>query len=115
MRCLMSFKAQGPKASKCFVTEKENRMSKLPPYQTTMIGSMPHASAEDAFATLAQHPLSIPSWPQLPKRSFLEGMIPQCSEGLPGVQVDHSSKRLWLENDENLACALADFYENIIE
>jgi methionine synthase II (cobalamin-independent) len=89
-------------------------MPRLPAFQTTMIGSMPHASAEDALKTLSRYPLSIPSWPQLPKRSFLEGMVPQCSEGLPGIQVDHDSKRLWLANDEDLGYAMAGFYEHVI-
>lgn len=89
-------------------------MPKLPAQQTTMIGSMPHASAEDALNTLAQFPLTIPSWPQLPKRSFLEGMVPQCSEGLPGIQVDHKAKRIWLAQNDNLAQSLAEFYENVI-
>ena len=89
-------------------------MPKLPAYQTTMIGSMPHASTEEALKTLEKFPLAIPSWPQLPKRSFLEGMVPQCSEGLPGIQVDHDAKRLWLAQNDDLAQGLAEFYENVL-
>lgn len=80
-----------------------------------MIGSMPQATAEEAYQTLQQYPLSIPAWPQLPKRSFKEAMIPQYTEGFPGIQVDEQEKRIWVERDEDLPNKMAAFYEHVIE
>ena len=79
-----------------------------------MIGSMPQASAAEALDVLAQHPLQIPAWPQLPQRSFLEGMVPQYSEGFPGLKVDHDRKQLWVENDGELLDAMTTFYEAVV-
>ncbi len=52
----------------------------------TAIGSMPHADPKAACAMVRKH-LRLPHWPQLPKRSPLENMYVQYSEGLPGASV----------------------------
>ena len=79
-----------------------------------MIGSMPHPEAGAALEVLNQYPLSIPTWPQLPKRSFKESMIPQCSEGMPGIAVDELQKRFWLQRDDDLVDKMTSFYENVV-
>ena len=90
------------------------RMPVLPAHQTTMIGSMPHLSAKDAFRALKQYPLTIPAWPQLPRRSFKEAMIPQFSEAFPGIRVDDVAKRIWVQADDDLPNAMVEFYEHVI-
>ncbi len=82
--------------------------------KSTMIGSLPHKSADDAFGLLDAYPLSIPTWPQLPRRSFREGMIPQYTEGFPGIRMNEAEKKIWVENDESLIDAMADFYEKVV-
>ena len=89
-------------------------MMKLPDNPTTMIGSMPHEYSVDAFEPLNDHPLVIPAWPQLPKRSFKEAMIPQYSEGFPGVQVDRKEKKVWVQRDDKLMDKMAGFFEDIV-
>jgi hypothetical protein len=89
-------------------------MPKLIANQSTMIGSMPHQSAEEAYELLTHYPLSIPAWPQLPKRSFKEAMIPQYSEGFPGITVDEHNKRIWVERNDELLDTMAVFFENVI-
>jgi len=89
-------------------------MLKIAANQSTMIGSMPHKAAEEAYDLLKRYPLSIPAWPQLPKRSFKEAMIPQYSEGFPGIQVDEKGKRIWAQYDEDLPNRMAIFYENVV-
>jgi methionine synthase II (cobalamin-independent) len=86
----------------------------LPAHQTTMIGSMPHLTANEAFRALELNPLSIPAWPQLPRRSFKEAMIPQCSEAFPGVRVDEAAKRIWVQVDDDLPSAMVEFYERVV-
>lgn len=82
--------------------------------KTTMIGSLPHTSADSALSLLNKYPLSIPAWPQLPKRSFKELMIPQYSEGFPGIQVDEENKRFWVEKNDSLLDEMTRFYEDMI-
>ncbi len=82
------------------------------PYMTTGIGSLPHVDAEAAVA-LVLETFDIPFWPQLPRVSFREQMIPQYSEGLPFIRVDSEKKSVWVNrsgSDE-----LERFYESCTE
>ncbi len=84
----------------------------LQPYMTTGIGSLPHEDAE-AAVQLVLETFDIPFWPQLPKVSFREQMIPQYSEGLPFIRVDSAKKSVWVNrsgSDE-----LERFYESCSE
>ncbi len=90
------------------------RMFNVTPSSTTMIGSMPYDSPEKAFSALSQHPLSIPTWCQLPKQSFKETMVPQYSEGFPGIVIDENEKKTWVQLEDGLLNEIAAFYENFI-
>jgi len=79
-----------------------------------MMGSMPHLTPADAAKALEQFPLTIPAWPQLPKRSFKEAMIPQYTEAFPGIQVDEEEQRIWVQVDDDLPNTMAEFYEHVI-
>jgi hypothetical protein len=81
---------------------------------TTMIGSMPHLKAGDALAMLEQYPLSIPAWPQLPRRSFREAMTVQYSEGFPGIIIDEAEKTIRIGRGDQLLDDMAKFYELIL-
>lgn len=78
------------------------------PFSTTGIGSLPHLSAEDA-CSLVLESFDIPFWPQLPKVSFLEGMVPQYSEGMPFVNIDTKKENIFINRDES--DELERFYE----
>lgn len=80
----------------------------LQSFSTTGIGSMPHPHAEEACKIIFEC-VDIPFWPQLPKRSFLESMIPQYSEGLPFVRVEAGGIHVEKTKDE----AIESFYEAI--
>ena len=82
--------------------------------KSVMIGSMPHPEVGAAMEALDQYPLSIPTWPQLSKRSFKESMIPQCSGGLPGIAIDEGAKRIWLQRDDGLVDKMTSFYEDVV-
>jgi hypothetical protein len=82
---------------------------------TTIIGSMPQKTPEDAHRLLEKYPLTIPAWPQLPKRSYKELMIPQFSEGFPGICVDEMNKRIFLEQKDDLVDAMTSFYNAYID
>jgi methionine synthase II (cobalamin-independent) len=70
----------------------------IKPFSTTGIGSLPHRNTEDA-CRLILGTVDIPFWPQLPKRSFREFMIPQYSEGMPFFRTDPEKETFWLERD----------------
>jgi len=64
------------------------------PLATTGIGSLPFTDAEEAAAFVLDADLSVPFWPQLPRRGFLEQMIPQYSEAMPCVRVEPDEGRI---------------------
>jgi len=80
----------------------------LQSFSTTGIGSMPHSDVKEACRVIFEC-VDIPFWPQLPKRSFLEFMIPQYSEGFPFIRVD--AGHIYVEKPEERA--ILSFYEAI--
>lgn len=84
-------------------------------FQSLMVGSMPQTEPRQALDVLERYPTSIPTWPQLPKRSFKETMVPQYSEGFPGIRVDEEEKKIWVEWDDELFNDMATFYEQVVE
>lgn len=81
------------------------------PFLTTGIGSLPHTDPEEA-CRLVLATFDIPFWPQLPKLSFRESMIPQFSEGIPSLKVDEKRQNLWIERNSG---DLIKFYETYSE
>lgn len=67
----------------------------LPLCSITGIGSMPHTNPEEAVECIFRN-ADIPFWPQLPKRSFLEGMIAQFSSSIPCVKIDLLNQKVKL-------------------
>jgi len=76
---------------------------------TTGIGSVPFTNGNDGTTFLFNAGLSIPFWPQLPKRCFAEEMIPQYSEGMPCVRVEAEQERILLD-PSNRDTELEEFY-----
>jgi methionine synthase II (cobalamin-independent) len=70
-------------------------------------GSLPHVDPE-AACHLVMETLAIPTWPQLPKRSFLENMYVQFSEGFPGVVV--ADEQLYIKREDDLDAGLEQLY-----
>lgn len=82
-------------------------MTKIKPFSTTGIGSLPHTDAAEAVE-LVLGSFDIPFWPQLPRLGFRELMIPQYSEGMPGLRVDEAKGDVSVERDEE---EIRRFYE----
>jgi len=80
----------------------------LKPLSTTGIGSLPHLVPVDACSLILET-FDIPFWPQLPKRSFLEWMIPQYIEGMPYVKMDPENRTIIISRDSS--DELERFYE----
>ena len=67
--------------------------------QPLAAGSLPHTNP-DVACRLALDTLGIPTWPQLPRRSFLESMYVQYSERFPDVVV--TDERIFPDRDRDL-------------
>ncbi len=80
----------------------------IKPFSTTGIGSLPHLKAEDACRLILET-FDIPFWPQLPRISFREFMVPQYSEGMPFIKLDTEKQIVWIE--KNKSDELERFYE----
>jgi len=74
----------------------------------TAIGSMPHTDPSEACSQVSHYLKDIPAWPQLPKRSFLENMYAQYSEGFPGVVIE--GDRIFVDRSRDLDKPLEKLY-----
>ncbi len=81
----------------------------IKPYSTTGIGSLPHQNPEDA-CSLILRTFDIPFWPQLPRISFRESMVPQYSEGMPYLRMSEKDETVWVMRDDS--DELERFYES---
>jgi methionine synthase II (cobalamin-independent) len=79
----------------------------------TAIGSMPHVEPREACSLVLKYLPEIPAWPQLPKKSFLENMYVQFSEGFPGVIVE--GERIWVDRSKDLSKPLEQLYTAYLE
>jgi len=81
----------------------------------TIIGSMSHTDPAVACAQVTHHLRDIPAWPQLPKRTFLENMYVQYSQGFPGVVVDKAEKKIYVDRRQDLTSPLEKFYSAFLD
>jgi len=80
-------------------------------YHATGIGSLPHKDEKDAFRLILENFPSIPFWPQLPNRSFLEGMVVQYSEGFPSLKWDQREQKVWIDTSRDFDREVVTFYQ----
>jgi methionine synthase II (cobalamin-independent) len=74
---------------------------------------MPQTDPDEACSLVLAHLAEIPPWPQLPKRSFLENMYVQYSEGFPGVVV--KGEHLYVDRSQDLDEDLTKLYVAYLE
>ncbi len=80
----------------------------------TIIASLPDIEPAAACEKISRFLVDLPAWPQLPRRSYLENMYAQYSEGFPGVIIadqkisverkpdfDHLLEQLYSDSAEN--------------
>jgi methionine synthase II (cobalamin-independent) len=79
----------------------------------TIIGSMPHTDPKKACALIARHLKDIPAWPQLPRKSFLENMYVQYSEGFPGLV--NENNRIYVDTAKDYTGPLEELYQAYLE
>ncbi len=78
---------------------------------------MPHTDPKEACSLVARFLPEIPAWPQLPKRSFLENMYAQFSDGFPGVVIEGDRILMDCAKDleKRLELLYAAYLENKVE
>jgi len=79
----------------------------------TAIGSMPHTDPSQACLQVSRYLKHIPTWPQLPRRSFMENMCVQFSQGFPGAVVKEDS--IYIDRSQNLDKPLEELYAAYLE
>ncbi|MDD5449437.1 MAG: hypothetical protein PHO42_02440 [Candidatus Omnitrophica bacterium] len=84
-------------------------------FYPTAVGSLPYRDPEAACAKILGSFKEIPFWPQLVKRSFLENMYVQFSEGFPGVVVDLENKRIYVDSEKGLSDKIEALYEKVLK
>jgi hypothetical protein len=80
----------------------------------TLIGSMPHADPRAAVRLVMENLTEAPIWPELPRRSFLEGMVQSHTGGLPCLVVEEEARRLYVDTSRDCSAELAGFYEKAL-
>jgi hypothetical protein len=79
----------------------------------TIIGSVPHTDAKKAAALVTRYLKDIPTWPQLPRKTFTENMYVQYSEGFPGAVVEDN--RIYIDTAKDFTPALETLYQAYLE
>ena len=83
----------------------------------TLIGSVPYTDPAVACAKVGKYLPDFPAWPQLPRRSNLENMYAQYSEGFPGIVIN--GQKISLKRnpgfDEHLEQIFLDYSESKID
>ena len=79
----------------------------------TIIGSMPHTDPRQACSLISHYLKDIPAWPQLPRRSFLENMYAQFSQGFPGIVV--SEDRIYVDRSQDVQKSLEELYTAFLD
>jgi hypothetical protein len=81
-------------------------------FTATGIGSFPYKDEKEVFNLVLQNFPKIPFWPQLPKRSFLEGMVVQYSEGFPCFRLNKREQRAWIDTSQGFEKEVERFYQS---
>lgn len=81
------------------------------------IGSLPYKDARISFAKIKKFLPEMPFWPQLPKRSYLEGMNIQFVEKFACLEVDKEKKEVFycVRKDKDKEVQFTEFYEKILK
>jgi methionine synthase II (cobalamin-independent) len=80
----------------------------------TGMGSVPFENVVASCREIMESLPYIPFWPQFVKRSFLEDMNIQYSEGLPLLVVNENKRSLMVSENKEREAALVEFYEHFL-
>jgi methionine synthase II (cobalamin-independent) len=83
-------------------------------FMATGIGSVPFLDVEATCKGILELYPDIPFWPQFVKRSPLEDMAIQASQGLPLIRLNRESGSIRLDLSDNQEDELISFYEHFM-
>jgi hypothetical protein len=83
-------------------------------FTATGIGSVPFLDVEGTCKVILEACPDIPFWPQFVRRSPLEDMTIQASQGLPLVKLNSESGSLYLDSSGNREDEFTSFYEHLM-
>lgn len=92
-----------------------NTSIRIGPWATTAIGSLPHQNASEAVEFVLRSGCDIVFWPQLPRKSPREWMVPQFAADLPGFIVDEERNRFYVDQTAVSPELLTSFYERVLD
>jgi hypothetical protein len=82
-----------------------------PNWTITGLGSLPLADPREAVDLVLKYFPEIPFWPQLSGRGSFEDILLQFAFGLPGLLVDHQTRKVCVGQEFDRAAGLTQFYE----
>jgi methionine synthase II (cobalamin-independent) len=82
-------------------------------FVATGIGSFPHQDEKEVIPLILRNFPDIPFWPQLPKRSFSEGMVVQYSEGFPSLRWNEKEQKVWVDTSRGFDKEIERFYQHL--
>jgi hypothetical protein len=94
------------------MTNASDLKERDPSFLATGIGSVPNLHVGQTCLEILTHLPEVPFWPQFPRRTPLEDMNLQFTEGLPLIEVDVQGGRPVLSSRDR-ASELAAFYEHL--
>jgi hypothetical protein len=83
-------------------------------FMATGIGSVPFLDVECTCKGILELCPYVPFWPQFVKRSPLEDMSVQASQGLPLIKLDAENGSIYLDPSDNQENELIEFYEHFM-
>jgi methionine synthase II (cobalamin-independent) len=81
-------------------------------FPPTGVGSLPHEDPDRAVRAVLSGCPTIPYWPQLPRRTFLENMYIQYGAGLPASEL--SGEKLLVEYGDAMMAGAEEFYSRFL-
>ncbi|MBW1714211.1 MAG: methionine synthase [Deltaproteobacteria bacterium] len=83
-------------------------------FKATGVGSVPFLDVDNTCQRILEIFHDIPFWPQFVKRSSLEDMSIQASQGLPLLRLNHEKNAITVHAVENSETELVAFYEHFL-
>lgn len=80
----------------------------------TGIGSVPFLDVDDTCQRILEIFPDFPFWPQFVKRSHLEAMSIQASQGLPLLEINPDQNGIHIRSNEHQDSELISFYEHLM-
>lgn len=77
----------------------------------TGIGSFPHQDDQPVFHLILENFPELPFWPQFPKKSIMEGMVVQYSQGFPSLKWDEKNQKVWIDTSYGFEKEVERFYQ----